>query len=125
MEEINNFIGKLKSYFVTYQPFIFYSLILLGLLLFFSSLPYVNLFLAEDSLIVFILTVFWFINVILFKPAFQISFILAIIFCLPAYLLLLIGLGSLAEIAGDAIFVLFVTGGLQMIIFQVKKKQIE
>lgn len=125
MKEINNIIAKLKKYFVDYQSFILYSLILFGLLLFFSSLPYINLILNEDNLIVFMLIVFWIISVILFQPSIKVSLTLAIIFCLPAYFFLLIGLISFAEITGNAIFVFFATGVLQMIVVYFRKQQTE
>lgn len=121
MKEINKLITKLKYYFVGYQPFIFYSLIFFGLLLSFSSLPYINLVLAKGNLIVFMSVVFWIVNVILFQPSLKVSFVIAIIFCFSAYLLSLTGAWFEAEIAGDIIYIIFVTGVLQMIFSQLKK----
>lgn len=124
MEKINNYISKLKHYLLKYQAFIFYSLILLGLLLSFSSLPYINILLA-DNLAIFMITVFWIISFVLFQPSYKVSFILAIMFCFFAYFLSIIGLWTVAEIAGDVIYVVFVTGVLQMITFQFKKERVK
>lgn len=120
MKRIINIITFIKYSFIEYQAVILFSLIVLGTLSILSFLPYFNLFLRIDNIII----IFWIITVLLLWPPVRLSFILSIIFSFVAYFFLLFGLDFLAEKAGNVIYIFLVTGFLQMLYPYLKKEKL-
>lgn len=120
MKRIINRISLIKHSFIEYQAVILFSLIVLGILFLFSFLPYFNLFLSIDTIII----IFWIIVVLLLWPPIKLSFVLSIIFSFAAYFFLLFNLDKLAEQAGNIIYMLLVIGFLQMLFSYIKKEKL-
>lgn len=111
MSKFDHAIFLVKNLFIKNQSFILFSIIVLGIPVLLSYVPYVNLvFTLDKGILIYLLMIFIFI-----RPSVKLLLIFGILLLFLTLIFLFFGLAVLAEQVGNIIFFLLVVGVFSII----------